>query len=253
MNSSFINGLWGIYSTKNHWWTRLSKCDQDIKFHKLNTYSPKTVVYIFGDENYKRMVDLGFTCKLIDKNPIVWDMETEQYRHKIEIWKAGLQDFDSITFLDFDCIPLRPIPSSFWDVMNEGAPIKTPIYVYHRKMVNRPPDDNRKVSSASFVYIRGKEHAEGIIKKWEEMGRHWKEELPLTAYIDSLDGGWKGVEGYRKYDPAYYEMSKQVYNNKKDRSKLIFGHFNHHVIKRLIGNGKDVKVRVDDLAKRMFE
>jgi hypothetical protein len=194
INSSFIHGLWGVYSNKNHWWARLSKCDGDIKLYKLNPYSPKTVVYIFGEDNFKRMQDLGFDCRLIDKKPYVWDMETEQYRHKIEIWKAGLQEFDAINFLDFDCISLRPIPGDYWDIMNQGESIKTPIYQYHKKRVNRPPNDYRKVSSASFVYIRGKEHADGMIKLWEEMGKPWKEEYVLTLYIDNMDGGWKGVD-----------------------------------------------------------
>ena len=250
MNSSFIHGLWGIYSTKNHWWTRLSKCEKDINFHLLNPYRAKTTVYIFGEENYKRTSDLGLTCKLIDKKPIVWDMEKEQYRHKMEIWKAGLEDFDSVVFLDWDCIPLKPIPTDFWDVMNQGEPIKTPIYMYHRKHVNRPPNDNRKVSSASFVYIRGKEHADGMIKLWEESGRPWKEEVILSHYIDILSGEWKGVDNYRKHDPIFYQMST-IYPD-KDKSKLVFGHYNHHVIRQLTGNGKGVKERVDKMAKTLL-
>jgi hypothetical protein len=243
MTNSFIHGLWGIYSAKNRWWSRLSKCDQDIKLYGLNPYSPKTVVYIFGEDNFKRMTDLGFDCRLIDKRPHVWDMETEQYRHKMEIWKAGTQEFDAVTFLDFDCIPLKPIPNDFWDVMNKGEPIKTPIYMYHKKRVNRPPNDFRKVSSASFVYIRGKEHAEGMIKLWEETGKPWKEEYTLTLYIDKLSGGWKGVENYRKHDPIFYQMT--VIYPDKDRKNLIFGHYNHRVISRLIGDGKNVKERID--------
>jgi len=250
MTNSFINGLWGIYSNKSHWWTRLPKCEKDIRFHQLNPYSPKTVVYIFGEENYKRTEDLGFVCKLIDKKPIIWDMEKEQYRHKMEIWKVGLQDFDSVVFLDWDCIPLKPIPNDFWDVMNQGEPIKTPIFMYHRKHVNRPPDDNRKVSSASFVYIRGKEHADKMIKLWEETGRPWKEEVTLSHYIDTLSGGWKGVENYRKHDPIFYQMS--VMYPDKDKSKLIFGHYNHHVIRHLTGNGQGVKERIDKLAKTLL-
>ena len=250
MNSSFIHGLWGVYSQKSHWWARLPKCEQDIKLYHLNPYSPKTVVYIFGEENFKRMTDLGFDCRLVDKRPYVWDMETEQYRHKMEIWKAGAYDFDSVTFLDFDCIPLKPIPEDFWPVMNQGEPIKTSIYQYVKKRVNRPPSDHRKVSSASLVYIRGKEHMDAMIKLWEETGKPWKEELTLSLYIDNLNGGWKGIEGYRKYDVPFYQMSA-LYPD-KDKNKLIFGHYNHHVIGGLIGKDTNVKERIDNMAKRLL-
>ena len=249
LTNSFIHGLWGIYSNKSHWWTRLAKCDQDIRLYKLNPYSPKTVVYIFGEDNYKRMVDLGFDCRLIEKRPHVFDMETEQYRHKMEIWKYGTEEFDAINFLDFDCVPLKPIPSDYWDVMNVGEPIKTPIYVYHKKRVNRPPNDFRKVSSASFVYIRGKNHMKEMIELWEKTGRPWKEEYTLTLYIDNMNGGWKGLDDYRKYDPIFYQMTP-LYPD-KDRNKLIFGHYNHKVIGSLIGNGKNVKERIDRLGKSL--
>jgi len=249
MHCSFISGLWGIYSNENHWVARLTKCEQDIKLFSLNPYSPKTVVYIFGEDNFKRMTDLGFDCRLIDKRPCVWDMEKEQYRHKMAIWQAGSQEFDAVTFLDFDCIALKPIPNNYWDVMNIGEPIKTPIFQYKLKRVYRPPNDHRKVSSASFVYIRGKEHTEGIIKLWEATGRPWKEEYTLTLYIDNLSGGWKGLENYRKYDPVYYEMTP-LYPD-KDRNKLIFGHYNHHVIRALIGNSIGVKGRIDILASKI--
>jgi hypothetical protein len=250
MRNSFIHGLWGIYSNKSHWWARLAKCDRDAKLYLMNPYSPKNSVYIFGEDNYKRMVDLGFNCKLIDKRPIVWDMEKEQYRHKIEIWKAGLEEFDSIVFLDWDTVPLKPIPDDFWEIIGQGEPVKAAIYIYHRRMVKRPPSDNRKVSSASFTYIRGKEHVDGIIKTWEEMGKPWKEELALSSYIDKLNGGWKGIKDYKKYDAPFYQIHF-IPDLEKDQSRLIFQHCNHHVVKGLLGNGDNVKLRIDKKAEKL--
>jgi len=245
MKSSFVYGLWGIYSKKNNFWSRLSKCDNDIKLFKLNPYSPKAVVYIFGEDNFKRMTDLGFDCRLVDKRPYVWDMETEQYRHKMEIWKCGTQDFDEISFLDWDCIAFKTIPENFWSIIRYGEPIKASIWMYRQKRVNRP-GDQRKVSSASFVYIRGKEHMDAMIKLWEETGRPLKEEYTLTLYIDNMSGGWKGIENYKKHDVPFYQMTP-CYSDKKD---LIFGHYNHRVVSHLLGDGKDVKLikaRIDKM------
>ena len=248
MSCSFIHGLWGIYSNKNNFWSRLTKCETDIKLYKLNPYSPKTVVYIFGEENFKHMSDLGFDCRLIDKRPYVWDMEKEQYRHKMEIWKAGAEEFDAITFLDWDCIALKPIPDNFWHVINQGEPIKSPLYMYRQKRVNRP-NDARKVSSASFVYIRGKEHMPAMIELWENTGRPLKEEYTLTLYIDNIDGGWKGIGHYQKYDVPFYEMTRGIYP--KEKKDLVFGHYSSGVIQGLIGKDKNVKDRIDKWAERL--
>jgi len=249
----FVHCLWGIPPTHpdykdNHWFSRLSKVGDDIKLYMANPYSPETTVYIFGQENYKRMIDLGFECKLLDKRPYVFDMEKSQYTHKIVCWQEATIDFDSMVFLDWDCVPLKPIHTYFWDRMNEGSEIKAPIYIYHRKRVYRPPNDHRKVCSASFVYIKGHKHADGIMKTWIEMGKPWKEEEPETKYIDSLSGGWKDVENYKQHDTYCYQMSK-VPGLEKDSSEFIFGHFNKHIIGGLLGDGKGIKDRLDNLSK----
>jgi hypothetical protein len=247
MNNSFITGLWGVHASKDksHFWQRLSKCENDIKLFMLNPYAPKVKVYIFGEENFKRMVDLGFECCLIDKKPYVWDMELHQYRHKIEIWKYGCQDFDSIVFMDWDTIPIKPIPENFWSVMHQGEPIKATILQYKLKRVNRKGHE-RKVSSASMVYIRGIEHVEEIIKTWEEMEKPCKEEYPLSKYIDSRSGGWKGVEDYAKNDIIYYELTPL---QGLPKSQIVFKHFNHNGISALLGDGYGVKERIDKLEK----
>jgi hypothetical protein len=64
-----------------------------------------------------------------------------------------------------------------------------------------------------------------------------------------MGGGWKGLDNYRKYDPVFYQMTP-LYPD-KDKTKLVFGHYNYQVINRLIGNGINVKKRIDELAKTL--
>lgn len=257
MNSTFATTVWGIYPddkayVDNHWFARRAKIDGDIKLFKLNPYSPPLVIYVFGSDNYRRLTDLGFNCRLLDRKPFVLDMEKQQYGMKCMAWQAGAAEYDSISFIDFDCLPLKPIPSDYWKVMDTGTSIKATIYIYHLRRVNRPPDDYRKVCSATHVYFRGRKMADGVMNTWVDMGKPWKgDEYALTKYIDSLDGGWKGVEGYKKYDIPYQQMSK-VPGLEKNPEQLVFGHFNHHVISTLIGDGNNVKSRIDKLAKEIF-
>lgn len=247
-NNAFIYVIWGIYPTESgykdsHWFGRRSKIDNDIQFYLKNPYSPKGVFYTFGSENYKRLTDSGLNCVLVDKRPFVVDMEKEQYGMKLLGWKSALEDYKSIVGLDIDTCAIKPLPTDFWQVMDAGEPVRSTIYLYHRKRVDRMPNDMRKVSSASMVYIRG-EHGKGIVKQWEDMDRYWKEEIPLSKYIDNLNGGWKGIEGYKKYDIPYYQL-QAINGLEKCREQLAFSHYNKRTMPKLL-NSKDIK---NDLIK----
>ena len=117
MKSSFIRGLWGIYDNTKKCFERRKKIDNDIKIVLSNPYTKDFMTYVFGEDNYKYLVDKGLKCKLIDKKPIVWDMEKEQFRHKLEIFKCGMEDFDEIVFLDWDCLPVKEINKNFWETL----------------------------------------------------------------------------------------------------------------------------------------
>lgn len=244
--TGFVRGIWGCYNIKtdNKLYTRKSKVDKDIKLSLLNPYEPKYKVYIFGSENFKSMTDLGYDCVLLDKKPFVWDMEKEQYRHKLEIWRAGSMDFDEIVFADWDCIPLHKIPDNFWEIFGKGEKIQASIFQYRQSRCNFRPGDTRKVSSAAFVYIRGEDVSNGIIKTWEDIGKPLKEEYALSKYIDDLSCGWKGIEYYKKYEPIFHNIfwhyDAEYYRLKKDP---IYCHFNTHRISYFIGEGNKDKIK----------
>jgi hypothetical protein len=250
---SFVRGIWGVYDngSMGKAYSRRRKIDNDILLAKLNPYAPKCKVYVFGEDNFKYIKDMGFDAVLIDKKPICWDMVKEQYRHKIEIWKAGLQENDEIVFLDWDCVPCAPIPSDLWNVLGESGNIKTTIYMYRLKRLHTRKGDERKLSSSTFVYIKGKEIVDGIIQTWERIGRPWQEEVALSQYIDDMNGGWKGIEDYRikfeqPYHILYWHYSPEIYKDVYAKNS-IFYHLNHNKVSWLLGN-KDVngiKQRLD--------
>lgn len=256
---AFVRGIWGIYDTNNtlgRWYSRRTKIDNDIKLVQLNPYAPPCKVYVFGEDNFKRLTDIGFDTVLVDKRPFVWDMTKEQYRHKIEIWRAGLQDFDEIVFLDWDCVPCAPIPKDFWDVLSQGLPVRATIYMYKIPRVLFRQRDSRKVSSSTFVYIRGKQVVEDIINVWEKIGRPWQEEVALSKYIDEFNGGWKGIDDYeKKFEPPYHTL---FYHYSSDHMKNvmqkhnIFYHLNCHKVSYLLGEGdkNKIKNRLDDWQRR---
>lgn len=241
---SFIRGVWGVYDknkTLGRPYSRRTKIDNDIKLAKLNPYAPPCRVYVFGEDNFKMISDMGFDAVMADKRPICWDMVKEQYRHKIEIWKCGLQEFDEVVFLDWDCVPLAPIPNNFWDVLGKGNKIQATIFMYTLRRVFFRDNDARKVSASTFVYMRGKEIAEDIIKVWEKIGRPWQEEVALSKYIDETNGGWKGIEDYKmKFEPPYHTLFFHYGSDYVKDVMLpnnIFFHLNCHKVLDILGNG----------------
>ncbi len=90
IKSSFVRGLWGIHEHKgDRLLERRSKIDNDIKLALTIKYKFPLMNYVFGEDNYKYLIDLGFSAKLVDKKPIAWDMHTQQFRHKLEVLKQG--------------------------------------------------------------------------------------------------------------------------------------------------------------------
>jgi len=239
----FIRGIWGTPDHQNRRrWTRLNKIHKDVCMAKLNPYEPLIKVYAFGEDNYKFMVDNGFDTKLVDKKCIVWNMDTEQYRHKIEVWNQGLQDFEQIIYLDWDCIPCCPIPEDIWEELGKGETLRGALYSYHRRKCFWQTEAPRTVMAATFIYLRGLETIQKIIEVWERNGRPWSEEVTLRKYIDEINGGWKGDEYYgKKYEPLYHTLGARWNEDFKRTRKMVFFHCNTKTIRILLGNkNKDV-------------
>jgi len=242
--SSFIRCVWGV-TDKNFMsgHNRRIKVGNDILFAKMNPYEPLVKVYVFGEENYKILIDMGFNCTLISKESYVFNREKEEYRHKLEAWKYGQNDFDEIVFLDWDCMPLRPIDYDFWDVMRRGSKIQATIYMYMReKALWRLDKDPRKISAATFVYMKEPNIANDIIKIWESLNRTWREELALTLYIEKINNGWRGTEDYKnKFEPLYHTLF--YHYDKTYKTQMLkyntFFHLNRHKMQYLLGNKKN--------------
>jgi|SaaInlV_165m_DNA_1040744.scaffolds.fasta_scaffold32880_3 hypothetical protein len=205
MKRAFIRGLWGIYEHDGRrFFKRRTKLDKDMDLVRLNKNAENHITYVFGEDNYKFLIDQGFEARLVDKRPIVWDMDNEQFRHKLEVLHQGMQEFDEIVFLDWDCTECRPIPDNFWERLSEKAEIQAVLRQYKKKKINWRPEHQRKMPEASFVYINNKETTKNLNELWEKMGRPWSEELVIAKYMDNLSGGWQSLDYYYEhYEPFF--------------------------------------------------
>lgn len=236
MKRSFVRTLWGIYDNTRRFYQRRSKMDNDIKLLLNSQYNHQWRTYVFGEDNLKFLQDNGVKdCVLVDKKPYVWDMDTQQFRHKLEAFRCGMQDFDEIVFLDWDCQPERDLPNDFWETLRRKNSLQAIIRMYARKKAYWRKSDQRKVPCASFVYINEKSIADDLIKTWEDMGSPMSEEVPMAKYMDDKIGGWKGIDAYWDiYEPDFFVLDEgYVYTKEKLATKnRCFGHYNHREVTR---------------------
>lgn len=226
----FIRTVWGDISKNG---IRNGKMASDIKRIKDNPYNSPFVVYVFGQDNYNELVQQGFQCKLIDKNPLRYDPITQLYRHKLDVFFEALKDYKEIVFLDWDCRPTKYLPLEFWDIMGKKAPFQANLFLYRTKKCLWRQSDWRKVCNGGFVYIRDLKIAAQIIqnyedlKKWvleqkmarEKMGKKLRfreealmfdDEPAMSKWVDDYSKGWPGVEQYWNiFEPNFCNLGKK--------------------------------------------
>jgi len=235
MKNRLIRGIWGDVSKNG---IRNGKMRKDIDAIKINPYcaNDSFTVYIFGKDNYDLLKSEGFDCKLIDSEPVKYDMTTQLYRHKLDIVYEAIKDFNEIVFLDWDCVPTAELPSDFWEVMLKKAPFQANLFQYRTKKCLWRKEDCRKVCNGGFLYLRDPQIAKDFIDNYEELSKWVKkqkknresqgkklrfreealmfdDEPAISKWIDDYSGGWKGIEDYwNRFEPEFCNVKvKSVY------------------------------------------
>lgn len=216
MKRGFIRCVWGIYDNSHRLLARRQKIDGDIKRIKDCKFNEPFHVYIYGEDNYKRMVSNGFNCTLVDKSPNPFDLIKHQYRHKMELIKYAMEvdEYEELVYLDWDCVPQKKLPSDFWEHCSKRGPIQACLQQYHKKKCFWRPNDQRKVPNGGFLYIRDKTFPGRAIKYWETMPQD-NDEPAWAKLVDELMGGWKDTatslklfwDTYETYNCSLWGMS----------------------------------------------
>ena len=201
MSFSFIRGLWGIPkpdATTNELKTRVSVIPEIKNWEKDAREIPFTT-YAFGSDNKDFLSSVRINAKLLDKRPEVFDNVTHIWRHKIEIIRRALDDFDEVVWLDWDCIPVASLPPNFWKRLASGQPYKACLKMHKRAHCRWRVDfeHRRYLPSGGFVYIRGIDTGDWLIRCFDSLG--WEgasDEDAMGKLGDEILGGWKGAREY---------------------------------------------------------
>jgi hypothetical protein len=244
--STFIHGLWG--DGEFH---KFEKCFRDIKTTRELPDQPLPCHnYVYGTENHKRLADIGVEATLLGPDGL-WDvfgvgdrrswnpasmphgrvgkqreklMDAGFYAWGVSLlyWKflicqAALQEYDEIVWLDWDEHLEEPLPDDFWDRLRQGPTIQATLRQFcNWQAIWRAGADRRKIPSAAFVYMRGKEVADELVKSYNDPKHHlWREEQVMGEYIERQLGieEWKGHLYYHEqgFDPYCHWVNGQVY------------------------------------------
>ena len=167
IKKSFIRGVFGEPFIGKKRRIRLYK---EIAVSLSSKYQVDYVTYVFGEDNEKRLNDMGIKTTLIDKKNWVWDRKTELYRHKLEFYKIGMEEFDEIVYLDWDVLQTKPLPVDYWENLHKKEKIqgnsywKRPLSCYWKRN-----GAHQLLINAGILSLRDKDLSKLFIKKWEEM------------------------------------------------------------------------------------
>lgn len=244
--SAFVRALWGSFSlVEGKSPPRRIKIENDIKMALKHDIQFPFCVYVFGEENAKILEDYGCTVKLLDKRSIVWDMDKQQFRHKLEVFNVAAQEHKEMLFLDWDTLPIKQIPVDFWETFKKKESLQATLLQYKRVKVGwRGSGDCRKIPSGSFVYCRDEAVTAELIKTWERLGNPWSEEVVMARYLDDVNGKWVGTDEFlRRYDPELYYLPRQfVWGNdvrEIKKQNAVFCNFNHKQPVVTLGNNEN--------------
>jgi hypothetical protein len=209
---------------------------QDILKIKENPFSTPFIVYVFGKDNFNCLSDMGFNCSLIQDDPIIYDMEKQMWRHKLDVFKAASEDFDEFVYLDWDCKPTAAFPVNFWEELGKKAPIQANLLLYRTKRCLWRKKEQRKTCNGGFVYIRDKSIPDQIIKNYNEFCEWvakqrversargldlrfrekaliFDDEPAISKYTDDYIGGWQGANKYWElFEPYFCNIKKSAFS-----------------------------------------
>jgi len=231
MSSSFIRGLWGVpdfNTTDTLLRIRAGIADELINW---KAYCPSVPfkTYAYGKDNCEVLAFLGIDYVKLSDEPVIWDNSKYMHRHKIEIVRKALDDFNEIVWLDWDCQQRMKIPTNFWEKASEGQPFLACLKRQKCRHCRwRTERENQKFfPSGGVMYMRGKETADHAIDCWLQTGMNPNDEIAYAKMSDELLGGWQGPDAYStNFEPLWATTRKCGWCSPEivAKKKIIFRH-----------------------------
>jgi len=240
MRQGFVRILWGDFLDENNLrlselekqydfkfqkdnkvLTRRFKIEQDIKTSLGCKFRIPCVSYVFGEQNYKQLVDMGCEAVLIHKDPYKYHPIRGLYKHKLDAYQYIMKDFDEIVYLDWDINLNQELPDNFWNCLNKKEVFQAALGRYKKARLNHrlQPDGNHWCPMGAFVYMRDKKIPDRLVEL-NTGANAWSCEPSFAKLTDEITGGWQGVNRYFDlFEPDFYISKNSPYKNTSQYKK----------------------------------
>lgn len=226
---AIIRGLWGrdpedeqsqefefakrFNFVSNNVTRRCRKVAKDILAAKKNPHTVIGPIYIFGEDNYKLVKDLGLDCQLIHNEPYKYNPTRQHWWHKIEIYKHAFEDFDEIVWLDWDTVATKEFPEDFWEVLGKKECFQACLWKFSKPIIKfrATRGANQRTPNGGFVYMNDKSLVD---KLFRHVKGHWTDECAYAKLVDEISGGWKGEQAYwDRFEPQWSTVRRSPYRD----------------------------------------
>lgn len=153
----FIRAFWGDLNNFNQ--RHRNEIINISKNTKLNE-----MVFVWGNMNYEFIKSLGFDCTLMSNEPTEYGedylYDSDKYMiHKLVSIKIGIELFNQVTFLDWDCHQLKPIDNKFYSLINErDGDIQMPLYIYPKNYSQIVLNEWKDIPPKEKEYVLKQQH-----------------------------------------------------------------------------------------------
>lgn len=103
-------------------------------------------VYVWGSENYKKLIDLGYKCFLMSDNDAIDNNENTKFLHKLIGLKEASSHHKKFIFMDWDVEIEKELDDDFFNEFN-GKEFLMPTYSYpieYLSLTDKLIDDGAK-------------------------------------------------------------------------------------------------------------
>lgn len=208
---------------------RRVKIERDIaRCFEKDKFPIPSVTYVFGKQNYDKLVERGLECVLVHDEPYKYHPISGIYRHKLYAYKHMMADYEECVFIDFDCRLTKELPNDFWEVLNKKEVLQASLHKYctprmnHRNMGNKRTSlhANKMTPTGAFVYMRGEEVADRMFELNKTGSNKWSCEPVMGLLTDEICGGWQGIEKYWElFEPEFYTAKRSPYRWDREKYK----------------------------------
>jgi hypothetical protein len=246
IKQGFIRALWGVHDKSNRVLANRYKMDLEMQRIANSKYNQPFRTYVMGEDNVQSLIEMGFKdYVMISDKPYMFELVKYRYRNKMEAIRYAMEedDYDEIVYLDWDCVPIRPLSTDFWDGLGKKDIIQANLMRYRRpKALWRIlPTKCKKIDvkrirgtilNGGFLYIRDKTIPSQAIKWWEEIDKQYglgdNDELAWQRLIDEMTNGWTGEDAFwNRFEAMYCKLrSRSPYSSSKNKTKdVCFVHY----------------------------